>query len=324
MDKAKREDLRRLMTQLFPQLAEHLSELSTLATRMDPFYALEMEVAVDAQLSATSSEFISGLLTGTQSHLKQSFNRYIDDQIAYINGQTPTAKRAGILSPLLKFPNLILKCESIVLPLKSSAADTSYQKLSFALFRWLEGVAKTDDKYTDVCLLENYYYFYHTFTAAFPHSIPALQLPVEKAQQAYTLHLGKYITWQCEYELKDIYRFWARLEQAQQQMQRDEIQHARELGRKELRDLMRERMNAKVIGKSLVEMYKRVRKHLPRNEGMVGVVWGKVGESLVERWRWFERSVRESYVDEKWTAAVTSGDVQEIINKINAAPPRVD
>ena len=321
MDKAKREELRRLMTQLFPQLAEHLSELSTLATRMDPFYALEMEVAVDAQLSATSSEFVSGLLTGTQSHLKQSFNRYIDDQIAYINSQTPAPKRAGILAPLLKFPNLILKCESIVLPLKSSAADTSYQKMSFALFRWLEGVAKTDDKYTDVCLMENYYYFSHTFAACFPHSIPALQLPVEKAQQGYQLHLSKYIMWQCEYELKDVYRFWGRLEQAQQQMQRDEIQHARELGRKELRDLMRERMNGKVMGKSLVEMYKRVRKHLPRNEGMVAVVWGKVGESLVDKWRWFERSVRESYVDEKWTA-VTSADVQEMINKINAAPPR--
>jgi len=109
----------------------------------------------------------------------------------------------------------------------------------------------------------------------------------------------------------------------QQQMQRDEIQHARELGKKELRELMRERMNGKVMGKSLVEMYKRVKKHLPRNDGMVAVVWGKVGESLVEKWKWFERSVRESYVDEKWTA-VTSGEVQEMINKINAAPPRVD
>ena len=191
MDKAKREELRRLMTQLFPQLSEHLSELSTLATRMDPFYALEMEVAVDAQLSATSSEFVSGLLTATQSHLKQSFNRYIDDQITYINSQTPTPKRAGILSPLLKFPNLILKCESIVLPLKSSAADTSYQKVSFALFRWLEGVAKTDEKYTDVLLVENYYYFWHTFSVGFPHSVPALQLPVEKAQQGVPASLGQ-------------------------------------------------------------------------------------------------------------------------------------
>ena len=323
LDKGRREELRRLMAALFPQLSELLSELSTLATRMDPFYALEMEVAVDAALAGTGSEFVSGLLTTTQSHLKQSFNRYIDEQIGWFSGQTPAAKRAGVLSPLLKFPNFILKCESIVLPLKSSAADTSYQKMSLSLFRWLEGVAKTDDKYTDVLLVENAYYFYHTFTAAFPHQIAALQMPVEKAQQLYALHLSKYIAWQCEYELKEVYRFWARLEQAQAQMQRDEIQHARELGRKELRDLMRERCNGRVMNKSLVEIYKRVKKHLPRNDGMVSVVWGKVGEALLDKWRWFERSVRESYVDEKWTAA-TSGEVQDIINKINAAPPRVD
>ena len=99
-----------------------------------------------------------------------------------------------------------------MLPLKSSAADTSYQKLSFALFRWLEGVAKSDDKYTDVLLLENYYYFFHTFSACLP-SLCAQRAAAARGEgqgQAYAAAPdGKYITWQCEYELKEVYRFWA-------------------------------------------------------------------------------------------------------------------
>ena len=49
------------------------------------------------------------------------------------------------------------------------------------------------------------------------------------------------------------------------------------------------------MGKSVVEVYKRVRKHLPKNDEMVRIVWGKIGEYLVEKMKWFERSVQQSY-----------------------------
>ena len=261
------------------------------------------------------------MLTLLQSHLKQLFNRYIDEQLAGVTASTPSPKRAGVLAPLLKFPSFILKCESVVRGSGSSAADTSYQKLSFALFRWLETVAKSDEKYTDVCLIENYHYFQHAFTAAFPYSIPALALPVEKAAAGYALHLSRYIAWQIEYEMKEVQRFWQRLEEAQKQMQAEDIQHSRELGKHEMRLIARDRLSSRQLTKALQEMYKRVRKHLPRNEEMAKIVWGRVGDALLDRLRWFEKSLAESYGNEKM--AVSVPEVQEMISRINAAPPKV-
>ena len=48
VDKSNREDVRRMMGALFPHISDHLSELSSIAYKQDPFYALEMEVCVDS------------------------------------------------------------------------------------------------------------------------------------------------------------------------------------------------------------------------------------------------------------------------------------
>ena len=320
-DKAVSEDIRRMMSALFPHVSEHLSELSSIAYKMDPFYALEMEVSIERVMAATHADYLVNTLTLLQSHLKQLFNKFVDEQISVVNGLSPSPKKAGVLPPLLKFPNFILKCESCVRGSGSSAAATSYQKLSFALFKWLEGVAKSDDKYTDVCMVENAYYFQHTFTVCFPQPIAALQLPVEKARALYELHLQRYIAWQVEYEMKDIARFWQRLEEAQKQMGVEDIQHSRDLSKHDLRAITRDKLSGKNVQRSVLEVYKRVRKHLPRNDHMVSIVWGKVGEHLVDKMRWFERSVAQSYRDEK--LSVSAGEVQDMINRITAAPPKV-
>ena len=320
-EKATSEDIRRMMSALFPHVAEHLSELSSIAYKMDPFYALEMEVSIDRVMATSHADYLVNVLTLLQSHLKMLFNKFVDEQITIVSAISVSPKRSGVLPPMLKFPNFILKCESIVHGSGSSAADTSYQKLSFALFKWVEGVAKSDDKYTDVCMLEQLYYFQRTFTAAFPQAIPALALPVEKAKAGYEQHLMRYITWQVEYEMKDIARFWSRLEEAQKQMGAEDIQHSRDLGKHDLRAITRDKLSAKNVQRSVLEVYKRVKKHLPRNDDMVRIVWGKVGEYLVEKMRWFERSVTQSYRDEKLNVSAT--EVQEMINRITAAPPKV-
>ena len=320
-DRGSREDVRRMMAALFPHVNDHLSELSSIAFKSDPFYALEMEVAIDHLMAASQASYLQNVMMMLQSHVKMLFNRFIDEQIAQVSATTASPKKSGVLPPVLKFPSFILKCESVVRGTGSSAAATSYQKLSFALFKWLEGVAKSDEKYTDVCLIENFHYFHHTFTSL-PQPIPALQLPVEKAAAGYGHHLQRYIAWQVEYEMKDIARFWSRLEEAQKQMGVEDIQHSRDLGKHELRVITRDRLSSKAMHKSLVEVYKRVRKHLPRNDDMVRRVWGKVGEYVVERMRWFEKSVAQSYREEK--LAVSSAEVQDMINKITAQPPKVN
>ena len=321
-ERQSREDVRRMMAQLFPHVSEHLQELASIAYRMDPFYALEMEVAIDRLMQAgASADYLVNVMTLLQSHLKMLFNKFIDEQIAVVSAISASPKKSGVLPPVLRFPSFIVKCESVVRGSGSSAADTSYQKLSFALFRWLEAVAATDEKYTDVFLIENFYYFHTTFSAAFAQPIPALSVAVEKAAASYAARLQRYITWQVEYEMKEIARFWTRLEEAQKQMAPEEVQHSRDLGKHDLRAITRDKLTLKNVTRSVTEVYKRVRKHLPKNDGMARIVWGKVGEYLVERMRWFEQSVQQSYKEEK--LQVTSADVQDIINKITASPPKV-
>lgn len=61
----------------------------------------------------------------------------------------------------------------------SQAADATYHKLASCMFKWLNTLAGTDAKYTDVCLMENYYHFFQIFSKRI--------IPISSLQQYVTI-----------------------------------------------------------------------------------------------------------------------------------------
>lgn len=64
-----------------------------------------------------------------------------------------------MLSPVARFPAFVERLESVCKNGRSEAADMTYNKLSVALLQWVEKIAKLNEKYQNVVIMENTHFF---------------------------------------------------------------------------------------------------------------------------------------------------------------------
>lgn len=222
--------------------------------------------------------------------------RFADEEVQWISGQRPSAKRAGVLPPFAKFPTFVDRVESVVKGTRNQAADMTYQKFSFALFKWLEAVAKSDDKYTDVVMLENCHFFFVVFSA---RQVPALQQAVNQAKDKYQEHLRRYVEWSIEYEMPQFAKFFSNLTSQLKSVGADDIMFTNELSKHDLRNLIKNYLQLSKLSKSVLAMLQRIHKHLPKNSMLVREVWEHLADAFLVRFQEFEKLVSACYQNEK-------------------------
>lgn len=208
------QDMVEILTGLFAPLEPEMRDIGAWGDNMDHFYSLNM--LVDTEIVQNryfgKSMYVVEMMGNVQRYLRLLFNVFIDEAVNWITNFKVASKRCGVISPFLKFPSFVERIESVVRDLKSGAADTTYTKLLYSLFKTLEGVAKQDSKYTDVVLMENYHHFWRIFYNRRDPIPSALVQAVEKAAEEYWKHLDLYVQWNVRYELAGLTKFWDKVD----------------------------------------------------------------------------------------------------------------
>jgi len=258
---------------------------------------------------AQSCDYLVSLLTAVQAHVKVMFNDFINTETAWITAYSSSAKRAGVLSPFLKFPAFAERIEQTVRGVRSQAADTSYQKLCAALFKWLDTIALQEPKYSDVVWLENYHFFYMTFKDQ-GGKVPSMSQAIEKAHAKYKDSMLRYVNWNISYELEDVVKFWDKLEDQLRARAPEDIPFTEGLEKSDLRVITGQKLSLKAVTKSIEGMCKRIIKHMPKNGRLVCDVWDQLADVLLTRFERFEKLMEECYPTEKM---IITGTVLENI-----------
>ena len=85
--------------------------------------------------------------------------------------------------------------------------------MTSVLFSWLEKTASQDTKYVNICLMENYHYFYSIF--AKENFVSVLTSYVERAIKRYKRNMKKYVIWSVHWEYRKssqpLDKFWDKL-----------------------------------------------------------------------------------------------------------------
>jgi len=207
------------------------------------------------------------------------FNHFIDDQVAWINSQKVAAKRSGVLVPYAKFPSFSERMEVVVKGIRSQNVDTTYHKLTFAMFHYLDEIAKQDDKYADVVYMENYWYYWKVFSAR-STPVPAIAPSVVTAESKYQEHMNHYLKWNVDYEMVDYGKFFDKLEAQLKQTAAEDVQFTGELSRHDLRSLIKNKLSIKEIMRHVDNMFKRINKHLTKKPSLDYFGLGKTFELL--------------------------------------------
>lgn len=291
-----------MMRQLFTPLSVELKELCALGSSRNRIFSLDALVMTEELLDKHSqNQFGVGIVTGLQAQLGMEFNKFIDEQIAWFSALKPSAKGAGVLSPLLKCPAFVYRLmqsvknahshdhqqrypvagrqESKKEPFVSQSADTSFQKLVFSMFKWLDGIANSDKKYKHVVQITNCDYFYRVFSGnEIVTSAASLQV-IAKAEQSYEQHLREYIEWSFNYEkeMSVTIQFWDKLDSAyESSSSRSDVQFMNGLSKHDLRNITKNFLVETKLPKTLNALLDRVKKHFNKNSALVEKIWGKM------------------------------------------------
>lgn len=255
------------------------------------------ERLVDRLAKEETCEHLVAITSGAQAHLMQLWAAFVDAEVSGINQSVMSGKQAGVLPTLLKFPAFIEHCEAVVGGRRSQTADMSYSKLAVALLAWIDRVAKQDEKYADVVVMENLHYLYCVFAFREP-KLGALQALTERAKKGYLDARKRYVQWHLDYEVPPLTKFWKRLGEELKTTAVDEIQLSPDLGKHELREVVKTYLNVKSVEKHAKAMLERLRKHLPKNKTLVDEVWAEIRMQFLSQFIWFERLMRSCYQNE--------------------------
>ena len=128
-----------------------------------------------SEFSAKHFVWFDECLQTLKSQLVQMFEQFTKNQVDILNSTKITAKRSGVLSPLKRILNLVYQIDVILknsnlnskLKYANNATLETYTivnknigKLLYSLSSWIETISMSDEKYTNLVLMENNFYLY--------------------------------------------------------------------------------------------------------------------------------------------------------------------
>ena len=174
---------------------------------------------------------------------------------------------------------------------ESEQVTNTIHKMSTMLFHWLEKAAQSDPKYTSVCLMENYHYFYSVFSKT--ESLRAIREHVSKAKRNYDKARRSYVKWCVRYECKALTEFWDDFEQR--------VLHDIEtvtvyISSSKVKAICNEYLDTdKKIKKFVKGMFDRLKKHLNNNDILFSKIWRKIAEYFCSKYKKFKENVDKIY-----------------------------
>ncbi len=318
------EDHRKLQSVLeveFDKLREKLTEQAEAAAEGDPLEGLAILAVMKQTLDPPSSSaggpdeekkqqqqrsgggalaeedrYLSELLLSLQQSLATKFNRFIAEQDAWVQYQSPDIKRAGVLAPVAKFPIFVDRLALAVRGRPIDIANAALQKLSAGLLAWLERLAqKGDPKYADVVRLENYHFFVQTMSPRQQRLVGsnALTPYIDQAQACHEAAVQRYVAWSLEYEFPQLTAFFVRLEELIVKVGVGDV--SIHVPKAALLKLLQEPCSRKQVADGLNTAFRRVRKHISDDSGLFLPLWDRITTLLFQRFVRYEEIALRCY-----------------------------
>eukprot|EP00494_Astrolonche_serrata_P024635 UN24894 len=212
---AEGKELSSLLNKLFRSLYDIFNGLTKDAHSADPLNSLALIRVSDSKLQwcyQNKEDFLAQQLMRIQGNLAQQLNKYVEEQIYWIDNYNPSVKVAGILTPFLKLPSFLKEIDQIR-RMTFDTAKISEKSISFEdkppvikkrsmkrqpndgddhnvgnlitkvisqTFKWLRKVAAKNPKYSDVVQMENHWFF---LSVLYRCNIPSVRVYVAQSKK---------------------------------------------------------------------------------------------------------------------------------------------
>eukprot|EP00002_Diphylleia_rotans_P008577 TRINITY_DN1849_c0_g1_i7.p1 TRINITY_DN1849_c0_g1~~TRINITY_DN1849_c0_g1_i7.p1 ORF type:complete len:505 (+),score=85.20 TRINITY_DN1849_c0_g1_i7:1058-2572(+) len=277
---------------IFETLADELKSFAEWLDKQDPLNNISIILTTEQvknQLEKDKS-FLLDQFEGLMEIQEKKFNKFVKEQIESIQECKISAKRCGIVPCFYKFPYFVSAVEFMSGNTAQARIDQMYTKIAVAMFEWMIQIAQQNPKYTRVSIMENMHYFHTSLTGKCP---PKLVEFDQKSITLYDENQRGYLSWHIEKQFPKLVRFFDDLVKLLTTVSEEEVQfessHSKEAAKKMIKTV------DQTFDKNVIKMYKRARKHLDPQHGLLPHVWSLLVDRFVEIYKEYDSMVKRCY-----------------------------
>lgn len=312
------EELRGMMSELFPTLDADLESFISFADKTDGFNSMYMLVRMSQHVANTqdAGSFLSMSFASSLVKVKRNFDRFVQTQIKQIEENKVSKKaKCGIISFVHNFNEFATQAESIFRGSeRHTDLDKAYQKLVRAIFDNICRIAEEHPKTPrEVIMMEN---FHHMFSILSHLKIPILENEKKEAKQKYDENLNAYTKDRLGRPLEKLHTFVEGVKAKMNQgVKPEEIGFQLAFSKQELRKVIKE-YPGKEVKKSLDHLYKKLEKHLSEEENLYQVVWVSMQKEFIKQYNIYVELIKKCYPDSNITLEFSQEDVLQFFSDI--------
>ncbi|KAF9430841.1 hypothetical protein BGZ94_003322 [Podila epigama] len=302
--------LAQLMGIMFDGLSVELNNFAESGVKNESIQCVGMLISVErTQKEFADSDQLHLLTMLSQLHTKLvgMFEKYIEEQLKFIEEARVKAKRKGVLPFMRIFPRYAERMEALLEGNEDTEARKlitgSYDKLVRMMFESVESVAKEtvdfDDKEqgSHVVNIENMHHFYSELRQR--KATAHLESFMKYAKSSYESHLETYVRGVVRRSLLKLLDFFDGVEGLVKTKASEDVGFHLTYNKQALKKVVSQYPTS-TIRKDLAHLYKKVEKHFASSEdeqGLLQVAWRHIQEEFIRQHERFSRLIRECYPD---------------------------
>lgn len=314
------EELRRMMSALFPTLEGKLQAFLETYDKLDGVYSMHLLVRLNQHVMSAqdTGSFLSMAFGTVVVQAKRNFDRYMADKVRAVEeAKAPKRSKCGLLPFLASFEEFAQQAEAIFRQSERRAdLDKWYTRLVRAMFDAIGRIALEHQRTPpEVVRLEN---FHQLFTLLYQLKIGCLEAERREAKQRYSEALQAYVTHYFGRPLEKLNLFFEGVQsKVAQGVKEEEVGYQLAFSKQELRKVIRE-YPGKEVKRGLEALYRKVEKHLSdeSSSSLLQVVWHSMQDEFIRQYKSLEALVQRCYPGSMITLEFTIDDILAFFSDI--------
>ncbi|KAH7939148.1 hypothetical protein HPB52_007579 [Rhipicephalus sanguineus] len=313
------EELRRMMSALFPTLEAKLQNFLETYDKLDGVYSMHLLVRLNQHVMSAqdTGSFLSMAFGTVVVQAKRNFDRYMADKVRAVEeAKAPKRSKCGLLPFLNHFEEFAKQAEAIFRQSERRAdLDKWYTRLVRAMFDAIGRIAVEHQRTPpEVVRLEN---FHQLYTLLYQLKIGCLEAERREAKQRYSEALQAYVTHYFGRPLEKLNLFFEGVQsKVAQGVKEEEVGYQLAFSKQELRKVIKE-YPGKEVKRGLEALYRKVEKHLSdESSSLLQVVWHSMQDEFIRQYKSLEALVQRCYPGSMITLEFTIDDILAFFSDI--------
>eukprot|EP00736_Rhodelphis_marinus_P007398 Rmarinus@m.14820 len=298
------EEVNHVLDLLFDEIVNELKWFVDIAEKYDRMCVLRMLSDVDripTVQTGFKSSYTLKIVYDLHGYVKNIATKFVESVVQDIKEFKETAKRCGVLLPTRQFPVFVIRAEAILTHGHRNYTDQAYHDITDAVFQCIEGVANSDEKYKEIVRMENYRHFYRSVGAL---EVKSLQQKVQLAKTRAEKAQQEYIKWVVSCAFTRLFQFFADVEAELKSTSPEDVQFQTAFTKQNMQKVVYHDTSIDFIKRLVDGMWKRVTKHLQKDEDFAAEVWEQTADYLTAQFTHFESVLWQCYPGEQFQVDV--------------------